>query len=69
MHIYKKLYEAYGSQEAIARAVGVSQKTVHTWSRGSYPSIANAQKIGEMLDISLGEVFDEWTSSSRKKEA
>jgi len=58
--MYNKLYEKYGSQEAIAEAVGVTQKTVHTWSRGSYPSSTNAIKIAEILGVSIGDVFDKW---------
>lgn len=67
--MYNKLYEKYGSQEAIADAIGVTQKTVHTWSRGSYPSSTNATKIAEILDVSIGDVFDKWKPSGSSKEA
>lgn len=67
MNIYKRLYEKYGSQESVANAVGVSQKTVHTWSRGSYPSIPNAERIGELLGVTKGEVLDGWKGGKHDK--
>ncbi|MDM1545548.1 helix-turn-helix domain-containing protein [Ignatzschineria indica] len=65
--MYEKLYEKFGSQEAIAEAIGVTQKTVHTWSRGSYPSSTNARKIAEVLGCTIGEVYDQLGGNIKRK--
>lgn len=58
--IYKLLHEKYGSQEAIGKALGVSQNAVRRWKAGGGARRDVIEKIAEDLDIPLGDVYENW---------
>ncbi|MGK7887684.1 MAG: helix-turn-helix transcriptional regulator [Leptolyngbyaceae cyanobacterium] len=63
---FKHLREQAGlSQEALARLVGVSSKTVSNWERGmSVPSLTVAQMkiLCDALNVTLSDLPDDFSS-------
>lgn len=64
--IYRLLHEKYGSQEAIGKALGVSQNAVKRWKAGGGARRETVERISEDLDLPIGEVYENWCG---KKEA
>lgn len=64
--IYKLLHKKYGSQEAIGKALGVSQNAVKRWKAGGGARRETVERISEDLEIPIGEVYENWRE---KKEA
>lgn len=58
--IYDLLYEKYGSQEAIGKALGVTQNAVKRWKAGGGARRETVEKISEDLDLPIGEVYEKW---------
>lgn len=58
--IYDLLYEKYGSQEAIGKALGVSQNAVKRWKAGGGARRETVEKVSENLGIPVGEVYENW---------
>ncbi len=59
--IYKLLHEKYGSQEAIGKALGVSQNAVKRWKAGGGARRETIEKISQNLNMTIGEVYENWS--------
>lgn len=64
--IYEELYQKFGSQEAIAQAIGVSQNAVKRWKYGGGARRKNLEKIAAVLEISIGEVYERWRTEDEE---
>lgn len=52
-----------GTQQDIAKAIGVSQSTVSQWSLGKkFPSAKNAKKIKIIFGISFDEIYQNYSA-------
>ena len=64
----KKLRERVGlSQEALARLIGVTSKTVSNWERGSNPAsltVPQMKALCRALDVTLDELPDRFGAES-----
>lgn len=63
--VYEMLYEKYGSQEAIGRALGMSQNAVKRWKAGGGARRETIEKIAEDLGLSVGEVYEKWRKEKK----
>lgn len=65
--IYELLHKKYGSQEAIGKALGVSQNAVKRWKAGGGARRETVEKISKDLDITVGEVYENWRENKESK--
>ncbi len=58
------------TQEAVARAVGVTQQTVATWEKGErYPQLTQMAKLAQFFGLSTDEITRVIDESMAAKEA
>lgn len=63
--VYEMLYEKYGSQEAIGKALGMSQNAVKRWKAGGGARRETIEKIAKDLELSVGEVYEKWRKEKK----